>query len=260
MLLKGLFAILLAANTPTQIMIVGMAHFVARHDVHNSQFTDDPRSAKRQEQIAQIVDRLARFHPTKVVIERPDGDPKVIANYAAFVAGKFVLPPSEDYQIGFRLAHASNNPTIYPADTWGPLVLLNDNTAEVKRNTAYLEKALPKVTSPGFEAYLAKSNKLEQTGTYLDLLRFLNTDEAIRDNASQYSAIAGLGAPPDSPGAMYVATWYMRNTYIWANILRVCKPGDRVVVLFGQGHEYLLREFARLNPDIQYVDPLGYLR
>jgi hypothetical protein len=259
MLLKPLFAVLLAANAPTQVMIVGMAHFVARHDIHNSQFNDDPRSPKRQEQIAQIVDRLARFHPTKVVIEDTNGDPKIIADYAAFVAGKFVLPPGEDYQIGFRLAHASNNPTIYPADTWGPQVLLNDNTAQVKRNVAYLQKALPRVTSPGFEAYVAKSNELEQTGTYLDLLRFLNTDEAIRANASLYSVIAGLGAPPDSPGAMYVATWYTRNTYIWANILHVCKPGDRVVVLFGQGHEYLLREFARMNPNIEYVDPLTYL-
>jgi hypothetical protein len=123
-----------------------------------------------------------------------------------------------------------------------------------------LEKALPKVSSPGFDAYIAESNKLEQSGTYLDLLRYLNTDEAIRANASLYSVFAGLGVPPDSLGAMYVATWYTRNTYIWSNILRLCKPGDRVVVLFGQGHEYLLREFAQMNPDIRYVDPLTYLR
>jgi hypothetical protein len=259
MLLKPLFAILLAANAPTQLMIVGMAHLVWHHDVHNSQFSGDPRSPQRQAQIAQIVQRLARFHPTKVLIEDPDGDPKIIASYAAFVAGHFTLPPSEDYQIGFRLAHAANNPTIYPADTWGPQ-LFDDNSAQGKRIDAYLTKALPKVSVPQTDAFIARMDKLEQTGTYLDVLRFINTEQAIRANALWYSVVAGLGAPPDSAGASYVAQWYTRNTYIWANILRECKPGDRVVVLFGQGHEYLLREFARMNPNIQYVDPLPYLR
>jgi hypothetical protein len=47
-----------------------------------------------------------------------------------------------------------------------------------------------------------------------------------------YSVIAGLGAPPDSAGAAYVAQWYTRNAYIWGN----------------------------MNPDIEYVDPLTYLR
>jgi hypothetical protein len=261
MLLKPLLAILLAANAPTQLMIVGMAHLVARHDVHNSKFSGDPRSPQRQAQIAQIVERLARFHPTKVLIEDPDGDPKVIASYKAFVSGHFILPPGEDYQIGFRLARAANDPTIYPADTWGPtLALLDEKTAAGKRNIAYLTKALPNVSSPAFDGFIAKSNELEQTGTYLDVLRYINTDAAIRANAGMYSVFAGLGGPPDSPGAAYVAQWYTRNTFIWANILRAIKPGDRVVVLFGQGHEYLLREFARMNPNIEYVDPLTYLR
>jgi hypothetical protein len=259
MLLHIICAVVLAATAPTQLMIVGMAHLVWHHDIHNSQFNGDPRSPQRLAQIKAIVADLARFHPTKVVIEDAEGDPKIIADYAAFVAGKFTLPPSEDYQIGFRLAHAANNPTIYPADTWGP-TLFDENTPQGKRAAAYLEKALPKVSTPSFDAFIAKQGRLEQTGTYLDVLRYINTDEAIRANASMYSVFAGLGAAPDSAGALYVAQWYTRNTYIWSNILRVCKPGDRVVVLFGQGHEYLLREFARLNPNIEYVDPLTYLR
>ena len=36
--------------------------------------------------------------------------------------------------------------------------------------------------------------------------------------------------------------------------------GDRVVIVMGQGHEYLLREFVRLNPFLLNVDPLDYLR
>jgi hypothetical protein len=36
-------------------------------------------------------------------------------------------------------------------------------------------------------------------------------------------------------------------------------PADRAVVIIGQGHEYLLREFVRLNLNLRDVDPLQYL-
>ena len=64
----------------------------------------------------------------------------------------------------------------------------------------------------------------------------------------------------DNAGAAYVAQWYTRNCYIFSNVLSVIRPGDRVVLMMGQGHEYLLREFVRFNPNLQDVDPLDYLR
>jgi len=48
--------------------------------------------------------------------------------------------------------------------------------------------------------------------------------------------------------------------YIFSNILSVIRPGDRVVVIMGQGHKYLLSDLARLDPNIEYVDVLNYLR
>jgi hypothetical protein len=68
-----------------------------------------------------------------------------------------------------------------------------------------------------------------------------------------------MGRDADNAGSAYVSQWYARNAYIFSNILSVIEPGDRVVVLMGQGHEYLLREFTRLNPNLVYVDPLPYL-
>lgn len=103
------------------------------------------------------------------------------------------------------------------------------------------------------------STALERSGSYLDVLRYLNTDDAIRANASWYTIMDGLGRSADDAGSMYVAQWYTRNVYIFSNILSVIRPGDRVVVIFGQGHDYLLREFVRLDPNLRYVDPLQYL-
>jgi Family of unknown function (DUF5694) len=242
-----------------QVMILGVAHLVARRDVHNSTFEDSPLSPKRQTQIADIIDHLARFHPTKVLIEAPVGDTGYINRYRRFRAGTFTLPADESYQIGFRLAARAGDTAIYPIDTFGP-TLIDDSSAAGKQITAFLTAHFSSITTSTFAAYLAHSDTLERTGTYLDLLRYLNTDAAIHANASLYSVLDGMGREADSAGSAYVSQWYTRNCYIFSNVLSVISPSDRVVVVIGQGHEYLLRELARLNPNLVDVDPLSYLK
>jgi hypothetical protein len=246
----------IAAQPKTQVMIVGVAHLVARRDIHNSTFVDSPLSSQRQSQIADVVRHLARFHPTKVLVEGPMESAKLEQQYHTYLAGKFALPADEVYQFGFRLAAASGNPKIYPVDTWGPTLIPDPEATQIN---AYLKVHFNDVDTPSDKAYQARGDSLERTGTYLDVLRYLNTDEAIQANASWYSVFAGVGRGVHNAGASYVAQWYVRNVYIYSNILSVLQPGDRAVVIFGQGHEYLLRAQVRLNPNLADVDPLTYL-
>lgn len=246
------------ATVKTQVMVLGVAHLAAKHDIHNSVFQESPLSPKRQAQIADVVRHLARFHPTKVLVEAPMGDAKYVAQYRDYLAGKFTLPANEVYQIGFRLAAASKDAAIYPIDTWGP-TLIESNSSTAKRNDAYLKANFTKISTSEFNAFLARSDALERTGTYLELLGYINTDDAIRANAAWYSVFAGVGRDADNAGAAYVAQWYVRNVYIFSNVLSVIGPGDRVVLMMGQGHEYLQRGFVRLNPNLVDVDPLKYL-
>ncbi len=71
---------------------------------------------------------------------------------------------------------------------------------------------------------------------------------------------AGIGRGADDAGASYVAQWYTRNVYIFSNILGVLRPGDRAVLIMGQGHKYLLSQLAELDPNGEYVHALDYLR
>ena len=116
-----------AAETGTaKVMILGVAHLEAKHDVHNGVFEDSPLSPKRQAQIAEIILRLSRFHPTKVLIEEPMGNLASPDRYRRYLEGRFKLPGDETYQFGFKLAARAANRTIYPIDTFGP-TLLNDD-------------------------------------------------------------------------------------------------------------------------------------
>jgi len=246
------------AAPKAQLMIVGVSHLVARHDVHNAVFADSPLSQKRQGEIASVVNHLARFRPTKVLIEAPADDPVYQQRYSAYLARAYTLPANEIYQFGFKLAKSSGISKIYPIDADGPSII-DDKSPSGQRIIEFLKSQLPGVSNPEADAFTRKSNALEASGTYLDLLRYLNADMAIRANASWYSVVTGLGRSTDNAGASYVAQWYGRNCFIFSNILSALDQGDRAVVLIGQGHEYLVRDFARLNPNIQSVDPLKYL-
>lgn len=247
-----------AQSSRAQVLVLGVAHLVSRNDVHNSTFEDSPLTRKRQLQIAEVVRRLARFRPTKVLVESPFGDPALNQKYRAYLGARFPLPANEIYQFGFRLAARSANKAIYPVDTAGP-TLIDDGTPAGKRITAFLKAHFNGVSDARFAEYLARSNALERHGSYLDLLRYLNTDAAITANASWSSVMDGMGRSSDYAGSAYVSQWYARNCYIFSNILSVTHSGDRVVVIMGQGHEYLLREFVRLNPALVAIDPLTYL-
>jgi hypothetical protein len=262
LLAVGLFAAsagAAAAAGKPQITIVGVAHLVARNDVHNSTFADSPLSSERQAQVREVVEHLARFKPTKVLIEEPYGDPVWNQRYQQYRAGTFALQANEVYQFGFRLAAACDNPSIYPVDTFGP-TLIDDASADGKRIDAYLTANLPTIPSAPFNAFVARQTELERSSTYLELLQYMNSDEAVDANASSYAVLAGQGQASANAGAAFTAQWYTRNTYIYSNIMSVVAPGDRVAVIIGQGHEYLLSQFVKLNPNVSYVNALDYLR
>ncbi len=250
-----------AASPPpkAQVMIVGVAHLVSRHDVHNSVYADSPLSPKRQAQIAEVVAKLARFHPTKVLVEATFGDPTFVHEYRRYLAGRFTLGANEIYQYGFKLAARAGNTTIYAIDTFGPSIY-DDDSPSGKRIDAFLQAHFKSVENPDLDAFLRRDRDLQLHGTYVDELRYLNTDRAIEANAGFYSVFAGMGRDADDAGATYVAQWYTRNCFIFSNMLSVVRPGDRVVLLMGQGHAYLLREFVRLNPTLIDVPSLPYLR
>jgi|SRR5579884_883810 len=266
-LLGLFFALLFTSGSPvsaaqsgkTEVMILGVAHLVSKRDVYNSVFQDSPLSAKRQAQIADVLDHLARFRPTKVLIEQPMGDRKIEQQYQDFLSRRFTLGANEVYQFGFRLAAKARNRTIYPIDTFDP-ALIDESTPSGQRIMAYLKANFTAVKDPRTDTYIAHQNAIERSGTYLELLRYLNTDAAIDANASWYSVMDGMGRNADNAGSAYVSQWYARNAYIFSNILSVMHPGDRVVVIMGQGHEYLLRQFTQLNPNLVYVNPLEYLK
>ena len=56
-----------------------------------------------------------------------------------------------------------------------------------------------------------------------------------------------------------LTAWYRRNFLICANLLQLSRPGDRIVVFYGAGHAFLLRQCVQETPGFKLVEPNDYL-
>jgi len=248
----------LAADAPhTQILLIGIDHLGKKHDVHNSPNIDS-LAPQHQAEIKEIIGDVARFKPTKVMVERDYQDPKTAAEYQQYLAGKFTLGANEVYQYGFRLAALAHNPSIYCIDT------IQDFPFDYEGMTAsaakHGQKALLDASEAELAPYLAKLDDLTLHGSVGDVLRYLNRPEVLAMNGDYYSYIARVGADTDYAGADLVSTWYARNVHIYANIMRQVQAGDRVVIFIGAGHTPSLRWLTQQSPDLELVDTESYLQ
>jgi len=98
-----------------------------------------------------------------------------------------------------------------------------------------------------------------KTGTVGAILRLLNDPTRLaRDNAFYRTALH-VGGGTQQPGADLLTAWYRRNFLICANIIQLAKPGDRIVVFYGSGHAFLLRQCVVETPGFELVEPNDYL-
>ena len=240
-------------KAPVEVMVVGVFHMSnPGHDLHNLK-ADDVLQPKRQAEIVALTDALARFKPTKVGVEWPTD--VVAERYSQYLAGTLAPSRNEVVQLGFRLAKTAGAQGVYSldadgdfpyerlknfADTHGLSALLGEQNAVIQHEV-------------GDEARI-----LSDKGISADL-RFLNDPIRLKDRNAFYRSLLKVGSGGDQPGADLMASWYHRNILICANLVQLAKPGDRVVVFFGAGHAFLLRQCVAETPGYKLVEPNDYL-
>jgi hypothetical protein len=243
-----------AAQRP-QLMIVGVGHFSNPHrDVVNTD-VDDVTAPRRQKEMAAVVEALARFRPTHIAVEWPmSKQAKLDARYAAYRAGTYKLSSDEVDQLGLRLAARLNLPRVDAVD-WLDEPPGQDadydfmafpDTPEAKARRAAL-------TDPAQGARDTAEMRRLTLGAWLGAL---NSPERRAAMNRPYFDYAMLGDEVRAPGANWVGAWYARNLRIFGRLVRVAdKPDDRVLVIYGAGHGFLLNEFAEQSHAFRPVSP-----
>lgn len=248
---------------PIEVMVLGAYHFDnPGRDVVNVK-ADDVTTPRRQRELAAVADAIAAFRPTRVVVERQRPGPSYdVREYAAFTPALLTKDADEIVQLGFRIAARMGLKTVQGIDEqpegdepdYFPYDKLQAY-AKDKGETARLETVFAPIRA---EAKLTEQRMSRESVAALLLAK---NDEANPSVGQQvYYDMLAFGDGERQPGADLNAMWYLRNAKIFAKLMNVATPGDRVLVVYGAGHGYWLRHFARTVPGYVSVDVKPYLR
>lgn len=249
------------AEPLVEVMVLGTYHMGNPGlDLNNMQ-ADDVTTPKRQKELAEVARLLAKFKPTKIAVEAvSDAPDRAVAGYAKFTPADLAKSKDERVQIAYRLAQQLGHATVYGIDEHSDTVdyfPFDPLLAFAKRTGR--EAELAGVMATGKE-YVANMEKMQRKGTVADLLLWLNEPTDIdRQHGVGYLGVLPVGAGREQPGAELNAMWFLRNAKIFAKLSEVTQPGDRVLVVFGAGHNYWLRYFARATPGFQLAEPNDFL-
>ena len=253
------FATVAAGARATEVMILGTYHMANPGlDLHNVK-ADDVLLPKRQKELADITDALRRFKPSKLAVESPAryGAATKVERYVEYRGSKLREDRNEIVQIAFRLADALNLPEVWGIDVQGDFPYDAVKRFADLHGSPYPDRL--DGLGASIERMLDGLNRVLKTGTIADGLRYMNEPARIDEGNAFYSSMLQFGAGTDQPGVALLNAWQERNNAICARLVQLIKPDDRVVVVYGSGHAYLLRKCVREMPGYKLVEANDYL-
>ena len=238
-----------------RVLLLGLFHF-DNPGLDAVRYTPlDVMQPQAQAYLEGLADRLARFAPTRVLLEyRASSEAVINERYTRYLGGRFELPKNEIYQIGFRVARRAG------------LTLVHGFDLDAPGNGDALWKALPEW--PATEARLmaliqAESKRLDQAHRTLplrELLALCNSPDEERRNRGFYMLLNDAGAADGRfLGADASAHWWHRNLRMYARVQQHATPGERVLVIAGSGHTAILRGLLGADADRAAEDLSPYL-
>lgn len=252
----------------TKVLTLGTFHFnFPNLDVAKTDIDDqiDVLDSKYQKEIEVIVDKLMRFKPTKIVVERgPENQQIYDSLYISYLDGKHKLTRSEEQQIGFRLAKRLGLRKLYCTDAWGKDYEDLKKIAHGHDTIARREFIDYFYNNPDTVLMSYRNEKkLFKTDGILAELKRLNSTESLKESLGDY--LIGIfkyeTKENEYLGADFVTSqWFNRNLRIFRNIQRIdVKPEDRILVIYGAGHMNLLNIFFEASPEYELLDINDYL-
>jgi len=241
------------------LMVLGTAHLANNNaDVLRTE-VDDVMSPARQAEIEAVVEALARWRPTRIAVEiDTTGQARLDRRYADYRAGTYALTAGEVDQIGLRLASRLGHERVYAVD-WNdmPPGEEADYDWEVGAAAAGEQARMATLRNP---ARGQRTTDLVRSRPIPAWLAVMNSPEFLLGMHRTYYEYALLGGPEVNQGANWVGAWHGRNLKIFANLVRLADdPGERVLVIYGAGHAFLLNRFAEESGAFNVERPGAWL-
>ncbi|NQD36775.1 hypothetical protein HPT27_07030 [Permianibacter sp. IMCC34836] len=245
-----------SSAAPAKVMLLGLFHF-NNPGLDAVKFeTIDVLKPASQAYLQALTERLSTFKPTKVLLEYdPQNEAQMNQRYQDYLAGKFELERNEIYQLGFRVAKLAGLRKVSSFDernvNWN-----SDYWTYMQEHDPEAMKAMENL----IDSLSARFQHQHQTLSLRELLLVNNSPEEDRLNKDMYLLTNAVGASDGKYlGADASASWWQRNFRMYANIQLVATPGERVLVIAGQGHTAILRDLLRIDTRLVEEPVVPYL-
>jgi len=255
------------ALVPVQVMVLGSYHFGNPGRDINNMKADSVLTPQRQRELERVADALAKFRPTHVMVEMQSKEPDLaIAEYRRFDAKMLASDANEIVQIGYRTASrvgltavqgideqpGEGEPDYFPYDKL-------EATAGRLGKTPLLQSL-----NADTGAWIKSFEAAQKGSSVGQLLLQMNDPRGPQGKMDYYYNALAIGDRDDQAGADLNAMWYLRNAKIFSKLMLIAKPGAtepaRVLLVYGAGHLFWLKHFARHTPGYIDVDVTPYLK
>jgi hypothetical protein len=257
-------SILTGGRPLPKVLLIGTWHFdYPGLDAHETKETDRINifSEKRQAELQELLDYMARFNPTKIAVEGGRNSGYLIRRYERWKNGTRPLGASEIDQIAVRLMDRFNLDTLYGVDAY-PLLLELYDTRDTTQPKSYTDLILERhyfggddPVSKKYTALYRATESARVKNTLLDNFLYMNSDNVLDRGFGAYIAGGQFESENDEGPDALSMFWVNRNLRIFKNIKDIDHhEDDRILVLFGAGHISLLRYFFECSPEFELID------
>jgi Family of unknown function (DUF5694) len=213
-----------------EIILVGTYHFEQ----------DDELIEKKEKEVIELVDYLARSKPTKVAVEwEKSKDKELNIEYQK---------SNEDYsideiqQIGFRLAKKLNHEKVY-AVNWSGEISQEDMT----ELNASIQGSYPELLNK-MKVFSENAPDISLNTPLVKSFRELNDNEATKELERMYLSFVTVTDNKEKMiGFDFLNKWLERELMVFKNIVETSNSNDRILLLIGSDHLWMLRKLFEGN-------------
>ena len=254
------------------VMILGSGFFTNPGINTFNYRMDDVLAPKRQSEMEQLVTQIKEFRPTKIAVYADESyDAELNANYQGYLEGTYEATRRLVDQIGFPLAKQMEHSKLYCVADWPEHRPILDKIEDPLMDYATFAEAhnqehfLSTISASGVKvrADVDGTVWVEREGyePLVDMYIRINDPESIRADHQSYLRTARIGLKDQYPGANWVSHWwYAHNLKNFVNLTRITEStDDRILLIIGAGHVYLIQQFLEDSGDYIVESPLQYL-
>ncbi len=251
------------------VLLVGTFHFgYPNLDVHKTDADKqvDVLTSKKQIEVEQLVNYIAKFKPNKIVIETRPGElrlVKLLNKHKSINKGLQKAGRDEFEQIAFRLMNRFKLDTLFGADANSIF-----NELYNSKDSTILRPTLDKIFT-GWQNYNYECNdpicvlqdsvsKIETEMEFklplLDVFKYINSEQSLKRNYGGYLNGEYFTQGQYRGADALAMDWYDRNLRIFRNIQTITSSADdRILVMFGSGHISILRQIFECDPNYKTI-------